>query len=350
MERKIALAGLAVNLALGIAKIAVGVVASSSAILADGLHSGMDSVSSGISFVGIRASKKPVDEEHPYGHYKAEVIGGLFITVILFLTGIWIIYEAVLSFLSPVLPVVSLVSAGVMAASAAVNEAMARLKIGYGKRYDSMSLLSDGVHSRVDVYTSAAVLAGLLLSAYFIYADSLMAALIGVFIIWESLSLGRKATDSLLDVSAGDEVEQKIREIAKRQNIEVSGLKTQKRGHEKTANIEVELPSGLTVEDATRITGSLREELMREIANLEYVAVQIKGREVSIGYFRPSFGMGRGFGWQRVGRMHGEALGPGGHCVCPKCSFKVEHEMGVPCSSLECPKCGASMTREAQNA
>jgi cation diffusion facilitator family transporter len=347
MEKKISLIGLFVNLVLGIAKIAIGIFAKSSSILADGLHSGVDVISSGISFAGIRASKKPVDKEHPYGHYKAEVIGGLFITVILFFTALFIIYGAVVSFSSPSVPIVSFISAGVMLLSAVVNEAMARIKIRYGKKYDSLSLISDGTHSRVDVYTSVAVLAGLFLSGYFIYADSLLALLIGIYILFQSFVLGKKATDSLLDVSAGEEVEQKIRDIAKEHNMHVSSMRTQKRGSMKTANLEVEVPSKLSVEEATRITSNLREELMKGIENLEYVAVQIKSHDVSTSYFKPSFGLGSGFGWQGKGRMHGDMLGPGGYCICPKCGYKVKHESGVPCSSLKCPKCGTKMTRES---
>lgn len=160
METRIAAIGLLANIALAAGKIAAGLLSRSSAVLAEGLHSGMDVISSGISLVGVRASREPVDEGHPYGHYKAEVIAGLFITMIPFMTAVWIIFEATISLTSPRTPVVGIVSVGVMAISAVINKAMARLKIMYGRKHDSLSLLSDGVHSRVDVFTSLAVLGG----------------------------------------------------------------------------------------------------------------------------------------------------------------------------------------------
>ena len=52
---------------------------------------------------------------------------------------------------------------------------------------------------------------------------------------------------------------------------------------------------------------------------------------------------GRGQGRRRMGGPF--AAGPGGSCVCPKCGHKVEHQAGVPCKQVKCPKCGAAMTR-----
>jgi len=134
--------------------------------------------------------------------------------------------------------------------------------------------------------------------------------------------------------------------VAKEQKINIQGLKTQKRGPVKTANIEIELPGKLSVDEATKMTENMRKELMDRIENLEYVAVQIKSHDVSTGYFKPPFGLGGGFGWQRKGRMRGDAYGPGGYCICPKCGHKVDHERGVPCASLKCPKCGINLTRK----
>jgi len=233
--------------------------------------------------------------------------------------------------------------------SAVVNEIMARLKIHFGKKENSISLLSDGFHSKVDVYASLAVFAGLFLTKYWTYADSLLAFLIGAYIIKKSFSLGKEAVDSLLDVSAGEEIEGKIKTIAKTQNIEISSLKTQKKGSAITANLEIKLPSNLKVEEATKTSNILREKLIKSIEGLRYVAIQITSHEVEAGFYKPEFG--RGFGWQRKGRFRGKVEeakggGPGGYCVCQKCGYKIPHERGVPCSTLECPKCKINLVRE----
>ncbi|MCD6434153.1 MAG: cation transporter [Candidatus Diapherotrites archaeon] len=357
MEKKnVALLGVIANIFLAIIKITAGIVSGYTAVLAEGIHSAMDVFSSSISYVGIRIAEKPADKEHPYGHYKFEVLAGLIITIILLLTGIWIIYEAYLKFMQPVETQLTTIALGVMLITALINEGMARLKIKVGKKENSVSLISDGMHSRIDVYSSIAVFAGLLLANIWLHVDSLLAALLGLYIIKESFEIGKEATDSLLDVSAGEEIENKIREIVREENIEIGDLKTLKRGSAVTANMEIVLPKNLSVEEATRIANNLREKLMNKIENLKYVAIQIASHDIEKDYYRPKgiilerLGLMRGFGWQRRGRFKGEltqarGLGPGGYCICPKCNYKVEHRRGIPCATLKCPKCGTTLVR-----
>jgi len=349
MKEKIAAISILANAILAGGKIAVGVISNSAAILAEGLHSFMDIFSSTVGYIGIRISQKPEDQKHPYGHYKFEVLGGTIITVILLVTGAGIVYEAFQNFLSPEKIKIGYLAFGIMVFSAVVNEVMARVKIHFGKKENSISLLSDGVHSRVDVFASLAILIGLFFTKYWIYADSLLALLVGLYIIKESFSLGKEAIDSLLDVSAGEEIEEKIKTIAKTQNVEITSLKTQKKGSAVIANLEIKLPSNLNVEEATKISNSLREKLIKAIESLQYVTIQITSHEVETGFYKPEFG--RGFGWQRKGRFKGKVeeakgRGPDGYCACPKCGYKIPHERGVPCSTLECPKCKIDLVRK----
>lgn len=349
MKEKISLIAVFVNLFLAVGKISVGVLSNSASVLAEGLHSGMDLVSSVISFFGIKESKKPADKQHPYGHYKFEVLTGFIITIILFLTGLFIIYDAYQSFFVCSDIKIGFLPLGVMLVSGIINEIMARIKMYYGKKENSLSLLSDGVHNRLDVFTSLAVFIGLIVTPYFSYADSVLAFLIGLYITKESLSLGREAAVSLLDVSAGEEIENKIKEIVRSGQIFLSEIKTQRRGPVISANLKIKLSSRLSVEEATIISEKLREELVKEIQNLKYVVIQIESHDFSSGFFKPFFG--KGYCWQRKGRFkevveEAKGIGPDGYCVCKKCGYQIEHEKGVPCSSLKCPDCNTALSRD----
>lgn len=349
MKEKIALISIAANAVLSGVKITAGILSNSSAIVAEGIHSFVDIFSSAIGYLGIKISQKPVDKKHPYGYYKFEVLAGAAITLLLFATGIGIIWESLQKIMAPGKIEIGYLAFAVMIFSAVTNEAMARLKIHFGKKENSISLISDGIHSRVDVFASLAVLAGLLLARYWIYADAALALFIGLYIVKESFLLGKEAADSLLDVSAGSEIEKKIKSIAKSQNIAIGSLKTQKKGSVITANLEITLPKNLKVEEAEMVSDTLREAFMAEIDNLRYVSIQISSHEVESGYYKPEFG--KGFGWRKRGKFKSKiqgasGKGPGGDCVCPECGYKMQHEHGVPCSKLKCPNCKINLQRK----
>jgi len=349
MKEKIAIISVLANAILAGGKIFIGYISNSSAILAEGFHSLTDIFSSIIGYLGIKTSEKPVDEKHPYGHYKLEVLSGVVITLILLVTGLGVAYDAYVNFLEPEKLKVGYLGISIMVLSVLINYATSRIKIYYGRKENSLTLLADGSHDKADVLASLAVLVGLIFSRYWIYADSLLAFLIGIYIVKESFELGKEAVDSLLDVSAGEEIEEKIKKIIKDDKTELVSLKTQKKGSVITANLEISLPNDLNIEKATKISDKLREDLIQEIENLSYIAIQIRSHEVEASFYKPEFG--QGFGWQRKGRFQAEkspaiGSGPNGFCVCPKCGYKVEHKKSVPCFTLKCPKCRINLERK----
>ena len=264
-------------------------------------------------------------------------------------TGLGVVYNAYRNFLEPEKLQISYLGFSIMFLSAVINYITSKIKIYYGKKESSLTLLADGSHDKADVLASTAVFLGLIFSKYWIYTDSLLAFLIGLYIVKESFFLGKEAIDSLLDVSAGEEIEEKIKLIAKKENIEIDSLKTQKKGSAITANLEIKLPNNLKVEDAAKISENLREKLIKEIENLFYVAIQIKSHEVETGFYKPAFG--QGFGWQKRGKFRkelpkAEGRGPNGECFCLKCGYSIPHQRGVPCSSLKCPQCDINLERK----
>lgn len=349
MKQKIAILSILANIVLAGGKIIIGFISSSSAILAEGFHSLTDIFSSCIGYFGIKLSQKPIDQKHPYGYYKIEVLSGIAITLLLFATGLGIIYDAYKNFLQPENIKIGYLTIGVMVLSIIINFITSKIKIYYGKKENSITLLSDGTHDKVDVLASVVVLLGLFLSEYWIYTDALLALLVGLYIIKESFSLGKEATDSLLDVSAGEIVENKIKYIVQEKDIELASLKTQKKGSVITANLEIKLKGNLKIEEAVKVSENLKEKLMKSIENLKYVSIQIKSHEISTNFYKPSFGSS--FGWQRKGKFVDKELnatgqGPGGYCVCPKCNYIVAHKNGMPCTNRICPRCNLNLMRK----
>ncbi len=354
-KKQVSVLAVLANVFLAASKMVIGLISKSSSVMAEGIHSATDILSSLLNLFGVNIANKPVDKEHPYGHYKFEVLSGLLITLLLFLTGVYILFKAYRNFLDPQLVELNYLAIIVMGSSAIINELMARLKITVGKKEKSISLISDGVHSRVDVIASLAVFVGLFLTPIFNHSDAILTLLIGLYIIKESFSLGKEATDSLLDVSAGEEIEDKIRSIVKANKITLSELKTQKKGSAITANLVIKLPKTLSVEEAAKISENLRKKLMKQITSLKYVAIQIDSHDLQTNFYRPSDSLmgllsSDGFAWKKKGRYikkvpQAKGLGPGGVCRCRRCGYETEHEKGLPCAKIDCPNCGMPLER-----
>ena len=273
---RVALTGIFVNILLFALKLTIGIFSRSYAVLADAVNSGSDIFASSINYAGIRLSKKPRDKTHPYGHYKIEVLSGLIITIIIFLSALYIIYKAFLGFTNPTMVHKTYIALGIMAFSAIMNEFSARMKLKVGKKENSLALIADGTHSRIDVLTSSAVFISLLFSQVWIYLDPLVALVVGVWVLFQSVLLGNEAFHNLIDASAGEDKENLIRKLLKRRKLELVNIKTQRRGAKFSADIKIILPPKMKVQDAAKKIKELEKFLINKIKLLTHVDISIK--------------------------------------------------------------------------
>ncbi len=320
----------AANGAMGIAKVVTGLAANSSALVAEGLHSSIDFVSSGITLLGIRVAEKEPTERHPYGWGRAEVLASLVVVVLVGLSGVEVVREAVVSLLKGEHEVtITVLSLAVMVVSVSVNELMARLKINVGRREESLALLADGKHSRVDVYSSGAALVGIGLASFVPVLDSVTAAGVGLYILYEALELGKEVGENLLDV-ADLEVEEGIREICAEEQVEIVNLRTRKIGSRTSAEVEIAVPVEVKVGRVDDLIHDLQEHLIKKISRLEYVVVQVTGGGKRLRMFR-----GKEAEVESLGRCAGELekTGPekkGYRIITPYREGKVYGDFGAP--------------------
>ena len=284
-QQTVSLLAILVNLLLTAGKILLGLAFNLTALLAEGIHSGLDIVSSIVAFLGIKSAQKPVDKEHPYGHYRAESLAGFIVVILLVGSAVWILYEGIIRLVYPEQAFLSIWAIILMAASAVINEVMARLKFAIGTKFSSPALIADGEHSRADVISSIGVLIGILLIKFWTGADALVAILVGLYILYEAYKLGQQITDSLLDV-ADQNVEGQIRKIAQEQNLEISELKSRKLGPATLADLKIKLDPRLKIEEATRLTDKLQEALLSGIGKLKSINITVESHEFQRGILR----------------------------------------------------------------
>ncbi len=314
-----------INVLLSAAKLIVGLTINSVALIADGIHSGLDVFSSFIAFIGIKSSKKPIDEKHPYGYYKAESLAGLVVTITLAISGFWISYESISHFLKSEILIFSFWGIFIMTISIIINEVMARFKFYYGQKYESLSLVADAKHSRADVISSIGVLIGLIISQYLTYADAFIGLLIGLFILKESFNLSKEITDSLLDVS-NKQLEEKIKKICQQENFEISQLKTRKIGKANFAELKIKLDPRLKLDIVNELTKKLESKLLNTIPELTYIVISVESHEVKQGTIISGFG-------QRMRYRHGiKSIGPrkkGQRTIIPLENNEISEHFGT---------------------
>jgi cation diffusion facilitator family transporter len=152
---------LALNLLVAAVKLAYGLMTGAISMVADGIHSLMDSSSNVVGLVGTAIAARPPDPGHPYGHRKFEVIAALGITFLLFLACYEILTGSVARLMTPQPPVVTRASFAIMILTILINTFVTIYESKRGRALRSPILVADSLHTRSDIYASLAVLAGL---------------------------------------------------------------------------------------------------------------------------------------------------------------------------------------------
>jgi cation diffusion facilitator family transporter len=207
-KRAVALSSVFAGLFLTAMKVVVGVMTGSLGILSEAAHSALDFLAAAVTWFAVRASGRPADREHTYGHGKVENLSALFETVLLLVTCGWIIYEAVRRlFFAEVEVEASAWAFAVMIVSIVIDVSRSRALGRAAKKYDSQALEADALHFSTDIWSSSVVIVGLLgvlISArpglhWLLKADALAALGVAAIVVWVSLQLGRKTIGHLLD-------------------------------------------------------------------------------------------------------------------------------------------------------
>lgn len=169
-------------------------------MISDGFHSLTDSASNVIGLAGARVSRKPPDEDHPYGHRKFETLAAGAIFVFLLLAVIEVARAAISRFSSGGAPEVTAWSFGVMLVTIAVNLIVVRYERLEGNRLDSELLLADAMHTQSDVLTSFAVLVSLTaVYAGYPVLDAIGGIVIAAFIARTGWEIARETSNVLAD-------------------------------------------------------------------------------------------------------------------------------------------------------
>lgn len=263
------------NCVLIVLKVVAGVLTGSIAILTEAVHSSIDLIASLIALVSVRKADEPADEDHPYGHEKAENVAAGAEAMLILLGAAIIVIEAVRRLVNG--SEVDSIGIGIAIISASI---VANLVVsGYLYRraqvLESPALEGDAAHLRADALTSVAVLAGLLLvkitgNAAF---DSIAALLVAGAIVGTGIRLalrsGRVLMDEALPEDEMDRIEQVIAGAREPAMAGYHKLRGRRAGSRRHVDLHVQFRAGTSLEEAHREAHRLRDAIEAEFANAD---------------------------------------------------------------------------------
>ncbi len=273
--------GLTVNTLLAAAKLVAGIVGHSHALVADAVESLADVFSSLIVWRGLVVAAEPADEDHPYGHGKAEPMAAAMVAGMLLVAAGWILITAVGEIRAPHQapePFTLFVLVGVIV----VKEGLFRFVLKEGASVDSSAVKTDAWHHRSDAITSAAAFIGisiaLLGGSGYEAADDVAAAVAALIIAWNGWRLLRQAQHELMDRSPSQElIRQGIELAAAVPQVElVEKCFVRKMGYHHYVDMHVHVDPDMTVARSHQIAHEVKNVICGKIASVRDVLVHIE--------------------------------------------------------------------------
>jgi cation diffusion facilitator family transporter len=257
-----------------IVEVSIGLFVNSLAILSDGLHALLDVVTTIMLFFAVRASIKPPDEEHTYGHEKFETIGGLIGGIILIAVAFLIFYEAGLRLtgLENAQIVKGEEFAGFIAIGYAIFIASLRITVFKKREHTQSPSMKVGFYDAIsDLSSTLLALLGFGLATLgFKYGDALASIFLGVMLSYFSVKLVRSSVMELSD-TASKELVQKTRKVILSHEgiVKIENLKVRKVSSKIFIDASVQVPSHMPLEEAHSLVSTVEADLKQAFGNVD---------------------------------------------------------------------------------
>ncbi|MBK9363457.1 MAG: cation transporter [Rubrivivax sp.] len=248
-------------------------VSGSVSLLSDAMESLVNLAGAVFALAMVVIAERPPDEDHPYGHHKAEYFSSGFEGVLIFVAALAIIWAATQRLLVPQpLEAVGL-GIGLSVASSVLNGALAWAMLKKARSHRSMALEADARHLFTDVYTSAGVVVGLLavMATGWLWLDPVIAIAVALNILREGASLVWRSTEGLMDRAVEPEVRAEIDQTLagfQHQSIRFDHVVTRRAGQRRFVDLHMHMPAGWTLGRAAALRTSVEQALMSAVPGL----------------------------------------------------------------------------------
>lgn len=272
------------NIFLTIFNLIIGFLSGSTALVAEGFHTLSDVLTSIIAFIGFKIGMIPADEEHQYGHGRAEPIVGLIIVVFLVIVAYEILSSAYSKIvLSETIAPPELIAAVMALIGIFVNYVMTTYLIRTGKKINSPALIADGNHQKVDIFSCVAVLIGVIGSQFgFPILDPIVGILIGLIIINMAFHVARENINTLMGKIPSKQLIGDIEKSALKSECVkgVHDIKVNNMGPYSSAELHIELNKDLKLEKAHEICDEVQQKIIEDVEPIKMVTIHTDPKKI----------------------------------------------------------------------
>lgn len=277
--RKASTVAITGNIFLTIFNFVIGTLSGSSALIAESAHTLSDVLTSLIAFVGFKIGMKPADDDHQYGHGRAEPLVSLVIVVFLVIVAYEILSSVYIELISGNPLVAPDLIAAVMAlVGILTNVVLTKYLLSAGEKIHSPAIIADGQHQKVDIFSCIAILLGVLGSQLgYTFLDPLVAIIIALIVIKTAIQLGIDNVNILMGKVPSNDI---IKEI-EFTSMKVSGVKgvhgirINPMGPYCSAVLHIELSGELKLKEAHVIAHNVEHEILTNVSLIKIATVHV---------------------------------------------------------------------------
>ena len=276
---KTSMVTLLINIVLTVFKIIAGIVGRSNAMVADGIHTLSDVLSTVVVMVGLKVASKDADESHPYGHEKFELIFSKILSLFLIVTGAFIGYKGVISLINNDVSVPGKIAVYAAIFSIISKEVMYRYTMRVAKEIRSVSMEADAWHHRSDALSSIGTFVGVFGARLgYPILDPLAGILVSFMVIKVGVDLYLKSVKGLVDESTDQKTIDFIKELTDSVEgvIRISDLKTRTFANKIYVDLDIEVDSCITVYEGHEIAQKVHDKIEGELADVKHCMVHVE--------------------------------------------------------------------------
>ena len=284
MAKRVAWISIWSNIILTVGKIVIGIIASSDALFADGIHSAADVFAAVIVLLVLKVSNKPADLEHPYGHGKAEVIVSGVIGILLLLVSFYIVYEGVAGFFHPI-ETPSMIAFWIALFSYVAKECLFRYSMNVGKRVNSKAIEAVAYDHQADIVASLAAAIGILLSyigdklgiTFLLYGDKVASIFVAYLIFKIAREMLTEAFHILIERNVQPEMMEQFEAVilSFEEVRRIDRIRAREHGHYIIMDIRISIDQDKTIKEGHDLSREIKNSLKEKFDHIEEVLIHL---------------------------------------------------------------------------